>query len=96
MGRRPGRKERNKHNRHRFIFERDSWTCMMPVCYCPDGRQLDSRLGPGDPWSPTVDHIVPVATGGTNDRRNLRAAHQLCNVKHAHKLSVLLGRERGY
>ena len=29
----------------------------------------------------TADHIIPVASGGSNDRRNLRAAHRSCNSR---------------
>jgi 5-methylcytosine-specific restriction endonuclease McrA len=32
---------------------------------------------PGDPL--TVDHVLPLALGGTSHRTNLRAAHSSCN-----------------
>lgn len=97
MGRRnnQGRKERNRRNRHGFIYERDAWTCMMPVCYHPDSRAIDPALnGQSSHWAPSVDHIVPLAVGGTNDRRNLRAAHQLRNTRHGNRLALLLQRDR--
>lgn len=95
MGRTGGqRKAQNQRNRHLFIYERDGWTCMMPACLCPDGRQIDPELnGQVGHWAPSVDHIVPQALGGRNDRENLRAAHQYCNMRHSMKLSLLLSRE---
>lgn len=39
---------------------------------------------------PTLDHIVPLAMGGTHERQNARLAHQYCNsVKGARPLSAL-------
>ncbi len=46
------------------IFERDGWQC----CYCHIS---------GPPL--TVDHIVPIAAGGTNLPSNLIAACKSCN-----------------
>jgi 5-methylcytosine-specific restriction endonuclease McrA len=35
---------------------------------------------PGDDRDPLeVDHVVPKAQGGTDERSNLRAAHRSCN-----------------
>jgi 5-methylcytosine-specific restriction endonuclease McrA len=38
--------------------------------------------GPGLP-NDTVDHIVPLAEGGGNERSNLRRAHKRCNEARA-------------
>jgi 5-methylcytosine-specific restriction endonuclease McrA len=66
------------------VYERDEWQCRMPSCTCPEGRDLDqAQVGQCAPWAPSVDHIVPRALGGTNDRSNLRAAHQRCNQQAA-------------
>ena len=35
----------------------------------------------GQPGADTVDHIIPVSKGGTNNDDNLRAAHQRCNSR---------------
>jgi len=32
------------------------------------------------PGANSVDHIIPIAKGGTHDMANLRAAHLACNV----------------
>jgi 5-methylcytosine-specific restriction endonuclease McrA len=34
----------------------------------------------------TVDHVKPVAAGGTNDMGNLRAAHWMCNREKGDRL----------
>jgi 5-methylcytosine-specific restriction endonuclease McrA len=44
--------------------EQVCWLCGLPA-------------RPGDPL--TVDHVLPLALGGTSHRTNLRAAHASCN-----------------
>ena len=61
------------------MLERDRWRCH----YC--GKQL--RPGSLDA---TVDHLKPVALGGSHDPSNLVAA---CRSDNAH-LGALLGNER--
>lgn len=53
-----------KHLRE-VVFERDNNTC----CYCGDSK---GRL--------VVDHIIPVARGGSNEVTNLATACNGCNV----------------
>lgn len=55
------------------------------VCYlCTEAIDLDaprtSRMGA------TVDHIVPLAKGGTDDFENLQLAHWICNNRKSDKL----------
>jgi len=71
------------------IYRRDGWMCQMPECLHPDSREIvagrKSRISAslpgasGDPWRPSIDHVVPLASGGRDDAVNKRAAHQLCN-----------------
>jgi 5-methylcytosine-specific restriction protein A len=42
----------------KLVFERDKYTCQHPDC----GSKLDL----------TIDHIVPISKGGTNDVSNLQ------------------------
>lgn len=58
-------------NHARVMREED--TCH--VCGLPVDKTLSGR----HPLGPTVDHLVPVAAGGTHDRANLRLAHARCN-----------------
>lgn len=62
------------------IYARDNWTCMVRNCLCPDGRAIDRNVDTGS-WRKTIDHIIPLALGGSDRSDNKRAAHLLCNVK---------------
>jgi hypothetical protein len=69
------------------VLWRDGWECKMPVCLHPspaDPDRVDRTINPraraGTPWAATVDHVIPVAAGGTDKQENLRAAHALCNM----------------
>lgn len=55
------------------IFERDHWTCQ--IC----GEATSATYSYSDPWSPTVDHIIPRSRGGSDEPENLRTAHMWCN-----------------
>lgn len=44
-----------------------------------DWPQPTERL-PRRPLSASIDHIVPLAAGGTDDRGNLQTAHLFCNL----------------
>lgn len=35
----------------------------------------------GGPGADTLDHVVPLTAGGTNQPSNLRPAHRACNVR---------------
>lgn len=52
------------------VFERDGWQCT----YC------------GSVEDPTIDHIVPLIRGGTNDMDNLTPACRSCNSSKGDKL----------
>lgn len=48
------------------LFERDGWSCR----YCGDAVTMETA---------TLDHVVPVSRGGTDDPDNLAAACLMCN-----------------
>jgi hypothetical protein len=48
------------------LFERDGWSCR----YC--GEHLDAATA-------TLDHVIPVSRGGTNDAENLATSCMMCN-----------------
>jgi len=44
------------------------------------GKPVDKTLKSPDPWSATIDHIIPIAKGGhPSDMENLQLAHRCCN-----------------
>lgn len=67
-----------------YLAERDGWVCRIPGC----GKPITLRTHvPGNQWSPSRDHIVPVsealAAGWSWDQihhpSNQRLAHNGCN-----------------
>lgn len=56
------------------IFERDNWLC--GIC----GTPVDAGLVWPDPWSATLDHVVPLSKGGAHTRANTQLAHARCNL----------------
>jgi 5-methylcytosine-specific restriction endonuclease McrA len=61
-----GHSRRKRIAREVLAQEHTCWICGHPE-------------RPGDPL--TIDHLIPVAYGGTTTRENLRAAHRSCNSR---------------
>lgn len=57
------------------VFERDGWICQL--CMLP----VDPQLSHPDPLSRSLDHIRPIALGGSHTRVNVQLAHLLCNLR---------------
>lgn len=55
------------------IFERDGWRCQL----CR--KMVDRTKTVPHPKAPVLDHILPLARGGTHEPRNVQCAHFLCN-----------------
>lgn len=56
------------------IAERDGNRCH--IC-C---RKINMSLSGMAKWGPTIEHILPVSQGGTNEPGNLALAHRYCNT----------------
>lgn len=69
---------RSRERRHKsspgYLARRDGAQC--GIC----GELVDLELRHPDPGSASVDHILPVALGGTHDETNLQLAHLKCNL----------------
>lgn len=66
------------------IFERDAWRCQL--CGEKVRRDVHSR----HPDAPSLDHIIPLARGGTHSRINAQTLHLKCNCrKHARSIGQL-------
>lgn len=76
-------RQRNAHVapvvRH-LIYERDNYTCQL----C--GDPLDMEAKAPHPQSPSIDHTIPLARGGTHEPGNVQAAHFLCNSRKSDRL----------
>jgi 5-methylcytosine-specific restriction endonuclease McrA len=55
------------------IFERDDWRCQ--ICK----RKVRRNAVVPHPNAPVLDHITPLADGGTHEPANVQCAHYLCN-----------------
>jgi 5-methylcytosine-specific restriction endonuclease McrA len=55
------------------IYQRDDWTCHI----CGDPVDRDAVVP--DLAAPVLDHVVPLARGGTHSEDNLKTAHFYCN-----------------
>ena len=57
---------------------RDGWTCQL----C--GGEIPRRIVVNDDHNLSIDHVRPVAAGGTDHPSNVRAAHQICERSRRH------------
>lgn len=73
------RPDREGHQRQAFEKQRKKILLAESICaLC--GQPVDKSLKYPDPWSPVIDHIVPVSKGGhPSDPSNLQLAHAYCN-----------------
>lgn len=58
------------------IFERDKWKCRL----C--GKKVKRDAVVPHPRAPVLDHVLPLARGGTHEPANVQLACFMCN---AHK-----------
>lgn len=54
-------------------------------CYLCE-KVIDLALPWPEPMMATFDHLVPISLGGTDDRRNLRSVHLVCNIRKGNKV----------
>ena len=69
------RKPISSSSRVRRLCQRDGWACRL----C--GREFGDPPAWPHAMSVTIDHIIPVWRGGSDDLANLQLAHRLCNMK---------------
>jgi 5-methylcytosine-specific restriction endonuclease McrA len=72
---RRARGARSVSGRWRVICERDGYVCW--IC----GDVIDPSYRGPNPRGPSVDHVVPLSHGGSDDDNNLRPAHFGCNSR---------------
>lgn len=61
--------------RRQKIADRDGWVCGICV------EEIDPTLAYPDPFSASIDHVIPRAWGGGEEDTNLQLAHRWCNMK---------------
>ncbi len=70
------------------IYRRDGWACRL----C--GDPIDQGVDPQADLAPSLDHIIPLANGGTHEPGNVWAAHRGCNARRSNRPFVLVGRAK--
>jgi hypothetical protein len=57
----------------RAVHARDGWVCQL----C--GEEIDREAVAPAPWSPSIDHVMPLSRGGEHSMANVQSAHYWCN-----------------
>lgn len=66
------------------LGERDGWVCYL----C--NTAVDASLDWPDPWSKSIEHVIPLSKGGPHTYDNTKVAHLRCNQrKHVKDLDEL-------
>lgn len=75
----------------RSVYERDGWTCQL--CY----RPVEPGAKHPDPWSASLDHIVPQSKMVVPDHSssNLRLSHLICNSLRRDEVDMTVEQIRG-
>ena len=60
------------------------WNGVCGIC----GDVLDDAVEYPDPMSKSMDHIIPVARGGTHSQENLQWAHLRCNIRKSDRVTT--------
>jgi len=63
------------------VFAADGYRCHL----C--GKKTDRSKSVPHPKAPTIDHVVPLACGGTHEPSNCRTAHFKCNYEKGDRLA---------
>ena len=82
------RKKNSKRRKYSYISQskfmeisiRDEWTCHL----C--GEMVDETLPRLAKMGASLDHVVPISKGGTDEPENLKLAHFICNVRKGNKV----------
>jgi hypothetical protein len=56
------------------VFERDNWLCH--ICGKAIEKQPIGRME-----GASIDHVIPIAAGGTHTLENVKASHLRCNIE---------------
>lgn len=63
------------------------WIRQCAICAICNAR-IDRGLAHPDPMSKSLDHIVPLALGGTHEQSNLAWTHLVCNLRKGTRLAA--------
>lgn len=83
-----------KRNKHMAKVWRDRIRRQEPACHIC-GEAIDYSLPHLDPRAFVIDHVVPLAKGGSDSLENVRAAHRGCNSKKRARVIAPIVRRSG-
>jgi 5-methylcytosine-specific restriction endonuclease McrA len=66
-----------------LIYLRDEYTCQL--CHLP----VDMTTLSPQPFAPSLDHVIPLARGGTHELNNVQLAHVICNSIKSDRLTLI-------
>ena len=96
-----GQKDMKRNRPDRDGFAHTAYERAKKIIYASQsncaicGRPVNFDKVFPDPWSPTLDHIVPISKGGAPaDLENLQLAHLQCNRKKGTKLVEIQTKEK--
>lgn len=78
----------DRYGEHRTAFEKNKARVLASQSICGIcGKPVDKSIKYPHPFSPTVDHIIPLSKGGhPSDISNLQLAHRCCNRAKSDKI----------
>ncbi|WP_280473286.1 HNH endonuclease signature motif containing protein [Nocardia asiatica] len=85
----PAQRNTATRDRHRTYLRRGKPPCAL----C--GEDIDYSLRSPDPMSFEVDHIIPLAAGGLDERDNVQPAHRQCNRLKADRTAEQMAQQTG-
>lgn len=71
-----------EHTPRLTVFMRDDWTCQL----CGDKVARNEKVP--HPKAPTLDHIIPLARGGTHEMANVQTACFVCNSRKGDRITI--------
>lgn len=62
------------------LYDRDNGICHIcgEICNWNDKKEVNGTIIVGEKY-PSIDHVIPIAKGGTDDWKNIKLAHFKCN-----------------
>lgn len=62
------------------VYERDKWRCKIKPCLFGGKPVRRKARGKRDPLMASLDHVIPIAQGGTHTYGNVQCSHYRCNL----------------
>lgn len=69
------------------LYKRDKGICYLcnKLCDWNDKKEINGTIIVGNCY-PSIDHVIPLCKGGTDEWNNLKLAHFICNTRKREKI----------